>query len=627
MIHKNLQHGGATSVNVIENTFIKNNQLYNKFFNPIYGLILFKLNVFKNYILFGDTEDQNFIVIKELFNLLNVNELVITNNLKNLNPEIIGGLIAILYKIFYIKNNLKFYSNIKKKLESLSYNNSDTSEKNIPDIEFPTPFSLYNNILEIQKNTQLNLKDKDFIKNYINDNFNLKQFKNIDLLKIPNINPETLNIVNKIILKKYSNIEYEFDDFLFFHTILGLLWVLINNKKDIFNYYRKLNETLEKLNLKTFENPLDYEQESKGDEQDSKGDEENYFENMVIKMLTGDITLLDYGSTNYNGIRFEDCGESTLRNFFQILLFNNENNKFDTDILEYNKKENELDETLLKNIKEFFTLADTTEKQNDEFFKFNDDKNIRNKWSEIVSGIDGVEYAREFCEINPNYFYSDEEDDNILKILKKIFNINSWKDLDKLIKKDSLGNETKVFKEIKVTYTDNSMRRIIEFTKPGNKKYRLNMTPNHFYFDTDNNNNNSFYIEYDNFKNNEYDYFILKFLNMIFDNNIRDKIDNLNSFSDSETSNYFKNDYFYFYYFNETIPRIIFNINNIINNQNILNKIKNKINQNQQEQGNGDGAGAGAGAGAGDGINQNKYYVKYNKYKYKYFNLKRNIEK
>ncbi|MCB9492940.1 MAG: ankyrin repeat domain-containing protein [Epsilonproteobacteria bacterium] len=98
---------------------------------------------------------------------------------------------------------------------------------------------------------------------------------------------------------------------------------------------------------------------------------------------------LCYGNAVFEGKSFADCGETSLRNFFNLLFFNDKTQKFDQEKIDKLEKEGfVIDEKIKVFYKSFPDCARGTTPQ------------ARNEWAKITSDINGVVYNNKNCEIS-----------------------------------------------------------------------------------------------------------------------------------------------------------------------------------------------------------------------------------
>ena len=135
---------------------------------------------------------------------------------------------------------------------------------------------------------------------------------------------------------------------------------------------------------------------------------------------------------------YPDCGESTLRNFINILTYDKENDKFDIEKLERLKPNDKL--------KEYYRVFNTVVKQSNENVEleiFGKKLTPRYAWDLVVSNFSKVKYNKN-CKTaeDDSYNYelmdglSEELKDgkyvvNVLQLIKNLFLlVNDWKDFN-----------------------------------------------------------------------------------------------------------------------------------------------------------------------------------------------------
>ena len=462
-----LQFGGDTpNINVIKNIslFTPDSDL-DLHLNPIYGFLYTQLGYIEN--IFNFAPDNNeFKIIRKCFQKIN-NLVIPTNNLRKIDIDDFARLIAYLYL------NHRFEANI------------DNINKNI--------YTITNLLKTLQKS--VNKDDLILINNNI--------FKKICTLKIPGIqfelssNMKYSDLINylsnykseleKIIappkfnskIKEYlpdSYLKYKLE---IFYIILVILWYKFNNKAGILKYYQSLNKYL--LNDFKIIIPDDYVNTlfTYNDLINPSKDFYSILAYVYYKTFNS-IQLLNYESVEYtknictsctrSGCYFPDCGETMLRNFFNIIFYDVVNNNFNYKRLCELEASDEL--------KEFYTKFNSfiLQSRNDKINIFNKELNARDAWSIIISNLPDVNYIQT-CKLNDGQIYNFELNtglsknriSNILQVIKQLFKkINNFEDFEEIEIINNLINIT------------NGLGSITFKKSSTNRQYSIDITNGHY---------------------------------------------------------------------------------------------------------------------------------------------------
>jgi hypothetical protein len=350
------------------NLFVKDSHI-EKYLNPIYGFIYYYNNFIpNNYIFYDKSNIDNKIglIIKTLFIQIYNIFRPIQKIIRELKPIEIGKFIALLYLFkFYNFNHV-----LKNKLDKLNkkFSKNECFKKEIAYYKF------YIDKGSINKNL-------NFIYNII------KASKLVDTQssKLVDTLPEPF---------------FNFNDDIF-KIILVLLWWVTNDKSGIKKYYEGINETLifannlleEKIKLIN----IPYNFESIEFSRDELTNDINFEKALILTVNDNLIKIYSYEKsiTPFNQ-EYSDCGETVVRNFINIILFNIKKNNFNIELLK------KLDGKC--NLIEYYTIFNNFNKQSSEnkLLIFNKLLNARDAWSEIVSNHDNVNYS----EVNCNYKYN-----------------------------------------------------------------------------------------------------------------------------------------------------------------------------------------------------------------------------
>ena len=434
-----LQFGGDTpNINVIKNIslFTPNSDL-DLHFNPIYGFLYIQLGYIDNIYNFTPDNDE-FKIIKKCFHKIN-NLVLPTNNLRKIDIDDFAKLSVYLYlnhvfkdNVDNIKKNIHTVIDLLKKLSTVANKDDLILIKN--DI-FKKICNL--KISGIQFDIFSNMKYSDLINS-------LSNYKR-ELQKI--ITPPTFNSKIKEYLPDSYFKEYKLEKF---YIILVILWYKFNNKAGIVQYYQSLNKYL--LNDFKIIIPHDYANTlfTYNDFINPGKDFYSILAHIYYKNINS-MQLLNYESVDYiktictsctrDGCYFPDCGETTLRNFLNIIFYDVVNNCFNY------KRLCELGAN--DKLKEFYTKFNslTAQSSTDKIKIFNEELNARDAWSIIISNLPNVKYLQtcildEYGQIynfELNTGLSENLIPNMLEVIKKLFKINNFGEFEEIeIINDSL---------------------------------------------------------------------------------------------------------------------------------------------------------------------------------------------
>lgn len=394
---------------------------YDKYFNPINGYVIEELGAIRNYILFGEPSNYVVKLVKELYNILNFNEIVPSNKpslpLLNISIEEMGVIIACMY---------------------ISYKEIDV----IPRLK--------------------TFRDQNVFKSYVEEFIDEKNKKVLG--KLFQIFNKYLNNIEKDTL--ISKDDKEIITIELFSVILSLVWWKSENRKGIYNYYNGINKVLSKKGLELIDLTEDFKIIP------TKGSD---FEESLIKIHNSKksiIPLQTQKRVTYKGVEFSDCGSSSLRNFLQLISYDPITNSYDLDIFEKMKGDRIPTDKFVK-LLSFFRRFNTPELQNNDDEKYEEGKGIRDLWAEITSEIPNVNYLKEvdgvpIAEINSGR--SKTGILNMLEVIKYLFpEIVSW---DKFV---SLG----ILKSIRDDVFSKGELRF----ETGIGNYIWNFEKSHYYID------------------------------------------------------------------------------------------------------------------------------------------------
>ena len=229
------------------------------------------------------------------------------------------------------------------------------------------------------------------------------------------------------------------------HILLAYLWKKISSQQDIIRYFRAFATQTEPLAVipDYYQNSLKvmlskqysreelsayFEQIQHKSAQDLLNENE-YEQALCALFLNRPFALVPHTSgVKYKNEEFPDCGEVSLLNFFNQIVFNKATGSFDIGLLEA--------QGIVVNpkLKKFYAK-----------YKFPADmhtKQVHNEWALVVSEIPGVEYRQGGTQVKgknpaefnpPNYCnIAGVGDQQIIKVLHNLIGINSFEDIAKL---------------------------------------------------------------------------------------------------------------------------------------------------------------------------------------------------
>lgn len=414
--YRNLKGGDRPSIDILKNINLLNSKL-SPYLNPFIGCAYVELkiintlfNIFKIPIdePFLNKEDtQHHRAINILFKKVSDNIVPVHTLLDNdrLPVADLGRFIIIRYLwTIYPVEAIELYNEYIK--ESARYKKID--------------IQLTRNIEELKKNVkkynEYTLKHSKLSlyleKTEIKLNELMKTDKAINILSL--ITREPTNESLKPI-KQFIPLETPINKYTL-HLLLAILWWKCPTKAYFVEYYRAIKDILDiVLPSETFEIPADFaEIRFTDDDMITEGEainEEHYFYLNYINYIKNtkgpQIQIIDYSKAKVYEDEiiqeFTDCGETTLRNFIRIFIYNNATLEYDLSLLERWGATDEI----IKYFKEF----NIEEKQLS--------LSSRNEWARLLSMREGIEYNKPLktanrCEIKSNI-------ENSMKLLQQMF--------------------------------------------------------------------------------------------------------------------------------------------------------------------------------------------------------------
>jgi hypothetical protein len=456
------------------------------FFNPVYGFILNETGFIINHYEFLDLDNVDgdnkniFTLVHKLFIKIDVsNEIKLTKRLFEVDTRDIGKLLAFLYlRYIKFKDLLNVINNLINKIDKLIKNiQSFTTKPNFKKLRLDKKTELCSLKDSIDANIKLlyesdfssiTIEDVQFEKpeyanRYINNSFlnALIKYK-AQLEKIINKPDFKSTYVNSLIFK---NINLETIDENTFRVILAVGWWISNNKQNIRYYYEGLNEILPSNMQVTIPEYFDDELFTRSEL--SNGKPEN-FELALAITYNNHVSLvkiIEYEIATIHNLKFPDCGESSLRNFINIISYNKITDTFNIDKL----KSIGANEIILN----YYSIFDTINKHvsDDEQLIYGKSMNARNAWAVVVSNIQYVAYKNqenlqngdiykyEILSGLSNIIANDKNIVNMLAVLQNLFtSIKNWSDFNTLLSNidvnlDIGGHGTIDFEANKLKYT------------------------------------------------------------------------------------------------------------------------------------------------------------------------------
>jgi hypothetical protein len=510
--YKNNMIGGDTpKCEAIKNINIfENDSFLEIFLNPTYGFLWNESSAVNNCFNYNVKNDQVCELIK-LSYIEVIGKLKPTNILMEVEAKQWGVFLANLFLCMlynrkitnlnkfskYIDSFNSIIQNIEKKKKLQKKQKTQETQENKNKNYHLT---IKNNIEFINNND--NLTSKIDVNSICNDDTSLDELKNICIYYKNKLNHytsqcnNTINIINKNKLKFNFNINYnDINDNHIFHAILSIAWWTFNNKEGIKQYYNGLHEVFnneyvyddiknefnkayEKINANEFKENYD----SLFNLRNDHFNDALYY---IYNSNYGNLKLFNTEASYYKHKKFPNCGESSVRNFINIMMFayyGGLNKDFLTNI---GAKNNSL-------VMQYYTVFDTIDKQSStETYSIFDPiqkLSAKDAWNVVVSNLEYVKYI-DFVEIdNKNHYYniagglSYNKIPNLLQVLQMIFSNDklSWDTFTQM------NNKTIIINNALDLYGIGSIEIIT------NMKYKWHFYQNHYDIEkviTQNNNN------------------------------------------------------------------------------------------------------------------------------------------
>jgi hypothetical protein len=410
--------------------------------NPIYGFLWNTTGAINNYYNSQSNNNISKLIKRTFTKNLTTNIIRLTNDLLDMNTVTLddfANFIAHLYLTKLFKINKETKTDIQKKIsivtqfidKIIQINNSSDATK-ILKLNDEIDASYNRNFKGIRLDgLTLNIPTKDKLNKHKNLLCTLKTYRN-DLEKIirePNIAIKKETTSKKTIRKYYAEENTKSLDIEVFYVILAALWWKLNNKQGIINYYNCLNKYL--LDNMKITIPDNYINDlfTKDDFRLSNEEITNLVDfGYVIAYIYASkrvpIQLINYEKVYYtkknckhtteNSKRlskgFSDCGETTLRNFINILIYDVNTGNFDLEKLE------KLGAT--EDLKIYYTVFNNMSKQLNpvEVYIFGEKLNPRDAWGKIVSNLNNVKYDQQCNLLKDDSFFDYEIDSGINRL-------------------------------------------------------------------------------------------------------------------------------------------------------------------------------------------------------------------
>ena len=351
--NSNMIGGDKPIVEILKNiNLFESDSKLEIFLNPVYGFLFCETGFITNHYNFynSESEDNNSIsvFINKLFNKIpDSDEIKPTNRLMEISTKDIGQLVGFLYLRYVkykdqIENITKYIQQLDeliKKIKSFTKNYSIVPPQNIKNEVCKVKNSIDKKIAKYYEENFKSLCVEDI--NFPIPNYSERYKNNALLESLINYKeqltkiikePTYLNInVNKIIFK---NIDIEKINEDVFHVILAVLWWITNDKQNIRHYYEGLNNILP-LNMRVLI-PSDFDNTlftiSELEDTNPQNFEQALTTAYIKKISSIKIIGYEYATTKFGSL-FADCGETSLRNFINIICYKPMTRSFDVDIL------------------------------------------------------------------------------------------------------------------------------------------------------------------------------------------------------------------------------------------------------------------------------------------------------
>jgi len=400
--------GGAKPVmEILKNISLFKNSTREMYLNPVYGFLWTKTNIIKNmFYVFQHSHLSK--LVRKLFHQ-QFNEFRPSKKFFHFSPKDLGKYLGYMYyiqpTILNFEREIKEHEKLKKQIKSMKH----TKNKK-----------------RLQELTTKRDRQTDRIESH------KKFIQNTQDLKKP---------FKKSIHRYWDKSQYR--NLLFFHSVLAIIWWIANDKNGIKEYYHGLNEVLSLIGEPPIDIPPNFEEDVFIDEDYEYPDVSNYY--LVLTIIFREILPLQNFETAVLSGRicvpktnYPDCGETSLRNFVQII--SHRKKIFDIEMLQRLGAN--------PDIVSFFSVFNTVALQTSGTKSITikgiyfDKINVRDAWGFLICDLPNVNYRKncqdkdhKTVEFEINSGLNDLEECNMLAIIKNLFsNINDWEDFNDIIK-------------------------------------------------------------------------------------------------------------------------------------------------------------------------------------------------
>ena len=490
----NMSGGGKPSIDILKGIgLFEPDSDIDLHLNPIYGFLWMELGAISNYYNFGNKQmDPTAHLIQNIFHQVPGTLQPTKELLQTITPEDLGKFLGMRY---YYKVNLKEqFKNItqlqmKLRKDIKNFNTYDKQKKNSqsPKLKESARELLAKNVIVIEEqikrlvleeyasydipidiqsvnvrmeahdalhgnNTKESIKTDEKMSEIIATvtmvlklfDLSLENFKNSAII-------ESHPLIGKHI-EHYGKWTLDNDSVELFYTVLAVVWWVSNDKKGIENYYRGVNSVLPASMQVIIPHNFKALHFNKGNYVDSEltisayGREQimaapNFYLTLakIYKMFKKSIDLQtqEYTTITPCNIDFADCGETSLRDFLQIITY--DEGIFNLEILRQLGGN--------ENIITFFKVFNTNSSQasSEQRTIFGQELNARDAWGLVVSNLPNVNYINK-CSYNGSLFHYEMNDgsgkiplgsgyeSNMLCMIRDLFTkINDWSVFRKII--------------------------------------------------------------------------------------------------------------------------------------------------------------------------------------------------
>jgi hypothetical protein len=431
--------GDKPNANILKEINLFNDELQ-PWLDPVWGFWWSETPIIENYLdvdILRTKPDNFFKFIKKNFHSVN-GIYKPTNNLFSLTPEDIGQFLAYNYlvkdseenkQIIMIDEKIDLIKEYITKMTDIREETMETNKQIIESLEKND----YQNITVSDIRLNRRLMPIDMLKDYSKL---LESYKKKITISIIEKYPKPIygSLLATKIIKEYFKL-FSNKDFNYYRAVLTVCWWISNNKLGITNYYLGINKIFpEKLKVII---PEDFASTLYTNSILDEKIITNFYDGLYVlykDKFTG-IKIISYEKVNNEfGLQFPDCGESSLRNFINAIIYDNKTMNYkleNLDILGATEK-----------LKEYYRIFNNEELQSStqKIDIFEGSYNAREAWTIVVSDLPNVMYSK----IYNDYKYeidcgsvTDSEGKsvlNILMVLRVLFtNIKEFDDFEKLL--------------------------------------------------------------------------------------------------------------------------------------------------------------------------------------------------